>query len=82
MLLDLDCKDPKHSLRMVLLLNTALSYANDASVSTWGRAFSLLSTSISPSLERETPSPLHAHWITFPEHTRVNFRERHRPDRG
>jgi hypothetical protein len=48
MLLDLDCKDPKLSLRMVLLLNTALSYANDASVSTWGRAFSCPSTSFAP----------------------------------
>jgi len=38
-------------------------------------------TSIGPSLERETPSPLSAHWITFREHTRVNYRERHRPQK-
>jgi hypothetical protein len=61
MLLDLDCKKPKHSLRMLLLLKTALSYANDTSVSTWDEAFSLHTASqLKPLLlgKRNTSAPI------------------------
>lgn len=33
-------------------------------------------------MEGNTPPPRHAHWIDFPEHTRVNYRERYRPTTG